>query len=349
MNLPLRIAGVGAGYYARFHVEAWASMDRVKYAAICDQDIQKARTLARRFDIPCVFASAEEMLDTVRPDVVDIVTPPETHLALGEAAFRRGIATVCQKPLAPDLASALHLVERAEATGTPLLVHENFRFRPWFREAARLIEEGRIGTVYSIAFRLRPGDGRGSDAYLDRQPYFRRMDRFLIHETAIHFVDSFRCMLGEVVAVTALLRRLNPAIVGEDAGYVIFEFESGATGLFDGNRLVGHPAIDTARTLGEMWIEGSAGVLRLDGDARLWWAPHRQPQMEHAYDRVEHLFAGGAVRALQENVVDHLTAGVPAANTGRDYLVNMRVEEAVYRSHREQRRITMREMSSYRQ
>ncbi len=39
------------------------------------------------------------------------------------------------------------------------------------------------------------------------------------------------------VAVSARLRRLNPVITGEDAGPVIFEFGSGAHGLFDGNRL----------------------------------------------------------------------------------------------------------------
>ena len=31
------------------------------------------------------------------------------------------------------------------------------------------------------------GDGQGPRAYLDRQPYFQQMPRFLIHETAIHY------------------------------------------------------------------------------------------------------------------------------------------------------------------
>ena len=95
-----------------------------------------------------------------------------------------------------------------------LVVHENFRFSPWYREIRRLIEDGAIGTVYQASFRLRPGDGQGPAAYLDRQPYFQSMERFLVHETAIHFIDTFRYLLGEPESVYADLQRLNPAILG---------------------------------------------------------------------------------------------------------------------------------------
>jgi len=56
----------------------------------------------------------------------------------------------------------------------------------------------------------------------------------LVHETAIHFIDTFRFLLGEVSGVTARLRRMNPHIVGEDAGIIMFEFAAGQTGLFGG-------------------------------------------------------------------------------------------------------------------
>ena len=141
----------------------------------------------------------------------------------------------------------------------PLVVHENFRWQPWYREAKRLLDAGALGAPHSIAFRLRPGDGQGPRAYLDRQPYFQQMPRLLVYETAIHFIDTFRFLLGEVAAVTARLRRINPAIEGEDAGYIVFEFERGASGLFDGNRANDHVAADQRRTMGEMWLEGAAG------------------------------------------------------------------------------------------
>jgi predicted dehydrogenase len=211
---------------------------------------------------------------------------------------------------------------------------------PHFREMRRWIDAGRLGALHSIAFRLRPGDGQGPDAYLARQPTFQRMPRFLVFETAIHLIDTFRFLVGEVDAVTARLRRLNPAIAGEDAGYLMFEFASGATGLFDGNRLNDHVAGNPRRTMGECWLEGEAGVLRLDGDARLWWKPHQQPEVEHPYDRGrDDTFGGGACDALQAHVARHLREGAPLENAAADYLPNMKILEAAYASHAEGRRV----------
>jgi predicted dehydrogenase len=327
---------VGAGYFSQFHLAGWRALaSRAELVAWCDRQPDKVYGL-RAFD------SVEKMLDTVAADVLDIVTPPETHLGLVRAAAERRLAVICQKPLAPTYAEALELVETAERAGIALVVHENFRWQPWYREARRLIDSGFLGKPHSVAFRLRPGDGQGPRAYLERQPYFQKMRRFLVHETAIHWIDTFRFLLGDIRAVFAALRRVNPLIAGEDAGYIVFEFASGATGLFDGNRLNDHVASNPRRTMGEMWLEGSAGVLRLDGEARLWWKPHQEPELEHRYERgPDDSFGGGACRALQAHVLDFLLEKTFLENRGRDYLANLRVQEAVYRSSDEGRRIAL--------
>ena len=235
----------------------------------------RARASGGRMPLACLrSATRTRCWREAKPDLADIVTPPATHLALVELAASHGVPIICQKALAPSYDEAEAIVRAAEKARVPLAVHENFRWQPWYREAKRLLDAGTIGTPHSIAFRLRPGDGQGPRAYLDRQPYFQRMPRFLVYETAIHWIDTFRFLMGDVRAVTARLRRVNPAIDGEDAGYLIFEFANGATGLFDGNRANDHVAANPRRTMGEMWLEGSAGVLRMDGDARLWWKAH---------------------------------------------------------------------------
>jgi hypothetical protein len=147
--------------------------------------------------------------------------------------------------------------------------------------------------------------------------------------------------MGEVVAVTARLRRLNPVIAGEDAGLVIFEFAGSATGLLDGNRLNDHVAHDPRRTMGEMWLEGSAGVLRLDGDARLWFKPHHGQERQHAYDSGDQTAFGGACRALQAHVLQHLDHGAALENAGRDYLRNRDIEAAIYESHDSGQRVVL--------
>ncbi|MDQ2916436.1 MAG: Gfo/Idh/MocA family oxidoreductase [Pseudomonadota bacterium] len=338
----LRVLGVGAGFFSQFQYLGWRNIADVNCVAIVNRDQAKARALAERYGIPEVHGDLDAALDAVKPDLVDLITPPETHRAFVAKTIARGIPTICQKPFGTSYADATAIAEMADRARVPLVIHENFRWEPWYREAKRLIDARTLGALHSIAFRLRPGDGQGPRAYLDRQPYFQQMPRFLVTETAIHWIDTFRFLMGEVAAVYARLRRINPAIAGEDAGYVVFEYEGGATGLFDGNRLNDHVADNPRRTMGEAWIEGSAGVLRLDGDARLWWKPHQQAESVHAYDRgPDDTFGGGACEWLQRHVVAHLLAGAPLENTARDYLANLRVQEAIYRSAAEGRRIEL--------
>jgi predicted dehydrogenase len=337
----LRVCTVGAGYFSRFHHDGWQRLGRAELVAVCDLDRPKAEAMAKAFGIERAFDDAAAMLDACQPDLVDIVTPPATHAALVRLAAERNIDAVCQKPLAPTLAEARALARQARAAGIRLIAHENFRFQPWYREALRLLQGGALGTPHSIAFRLRPGDGQGPNAYLARQPYFQTMERFLVHETAIHLIDTFRFLLGEMDAVLAWLRRLNPAIAGEDAGYILFRFASGAAGLFDGNRLSEHVSDDPRRTMGEMWLEGSGGVLRLDGTGRLWLKPHGGYEHEHAYAFEDRNFGGDCVHLLQRHVARHLLDDGPLENDAETYLRNVEIEEAVYRSAAEGRWVTI--------
>ena len=335
MAAPRRLCVVGAGYFAQFHLEAWSRLEaegRVEVLGVCDRDAGRAEAAAAQFPAARPYNDAGAMLDDARPTRVDLATPPETRRELVGEAARRGIDAITQKPLADGLAEAEAIVQVAAEAGIRLVVHENFRHMPWYRKIARLIADGRLGRLHRASFRLRPGDGQGPEAYLARQPYFQRMPRFLVHETAIHLIDVYRHLFGDITGVFARLERLNPAIAGEDAGILVLGFASGLTALFDGNRLNDHVADNPRLTMGEMWVEGEQGMLRLDGAARLWWKPHGEAEREHPYDWPARGFGGDCVYATQRHILDRLEAGVDPDNTARAYLRNVAVEEAVYRS-----------------
>ncbi|WP_282609493.1 Gfo/Idh/MocA family protein [Pelagibius sp. Alg239-R121] len=337
----LRVACVGAGYFSQFQYEAWHRLD-VDLAAICNKTEANARKIADTYGIAQVFTDFAQMLDRVKPDLVDIITPPATHVAYIELAAARGIPVICQKPFTPSLKEAEYAAGLMEDAGALLVIHENFRFQPWYGEIKRQIDAGSLGELYQVAFRLRPGDGQGPEAYLARQPYFQEMERFLVHETAIHLIDVFRYLFGEMTSVTAVLRRLNPAIKGEDAGVMLFDFENGTMGLFDGNRLSDHPANNRRLTMGEMMLEGSLGSLRLNGDGEVFLRRHGDDG-EHRidYDWQDRNFGGDCVFALQQHVVEHLRNGAPVMNRARDYLTNIRIEEAAYSSNELGKRVVL--------
>jgi hypothetical protein len=117
------------------------------------------------------------------------------------AAMERGIPTICQKPFGAEPGAGRGddgwPSSRRAAGGA-----RELPLRALVPRKPPLIDSGFFGRVHGISFRLRPGDGQGPQAYLDRQPYFQQMPQFLVRETAVHFIDTFRFLLGEVRAVT---------------------------------------------------------------------------------------------------------------------------------------------------
>lgn len=332
----LSVACLGAGYFARFHHDAWQRLDGVSLIACCDTDLSRAQAVST-----AAFDDLGAMLDAVTPDILDIATPPETHVSSVMRALEAGVGTIiCQKPFCESLQQATELTAAASAAGVLLIVHENFRFQPWFRVIAAAIEAGEIGKVQQAGFRLRTGDGQGPDAYLERQAYFQTMPRLLVHETAIHYIDVFRYLFGEVQAVYADLRRLNPVIAGEDAGYIVFDMGNGVQALFDGNRHLDHAAENTRLTFGEGLFEGTRGSLSIRGDGQV-----RKRAFGHSDDHVIlpaqdwEGFAGDSVYAFQQHVVSHLLHGTALETAAVDYLENIRLEQLVYRSSTEGRRL----------
>lgn len=329
----IRVGVVGAGYFGRFHYDAWSRMPDVEFAGLCVRNPDAARPLAEEFGVPALHPDIDALIEVARPQLIDITSPPETHFAMIRAAAGRVPYLICQKPFCSTLTEARTAAAIAEAKGTRLAIHENIRFQPWYREIRRQIDAGRLGTAYQLAFRLRPGDGQGEDAYLARQPYFREMPKFLVRETAIHWVDTFRYLMGEVSAVTARLRRLNPAIAGEDAGVILFEFAGGAAGLFDGNRLADHAATNRRLTLGEMELEGAKGSFRLDGDGRVSFRAHGSNEAELVdFEWQDRNFGGDCVYLTNRAILEAFRDGGPLETDARSYLRNLEIEDAIYQS-----------------
>lgn len=148
----------------------------------------------------------------------------------------------------------------------------------------------------------------------------------------MHFIDTFRFIAGPVARVYARLRRLNPVIAGEDCGLVVFEFESGAVGVWDANRF-NEPNDPRPRyTFGEFLVEADGGALRLYGDGRLTRQALGRPEQDCPYAHEDRNFAGDCCYATQRHFVDRLLDGAPFETSGEDYLRTLAVQEAVYES-----------------
>lgn len=332
---PLRGVCLGAGYFSRFQYEAWQRIPEVRIVALANRSREKAQAAAAQYHIPRAYGwdQLAAMLDTERPDFIDIITPPETHLEVVRLAAARGIAIICQKPLAPTWEESVAVVAAAREAGVRFMVHENWRWQPWYREIKRQLDAGAIGELFSIAVRMRLGDGWPEDAYLARQPFFRTYPRLFVYETGVHFLDTFRYLGGEIASVYARLQKRNPAIRGEDAAQIVAGFAGGATAVLDASRFNEADTPDARYTFGTVRLDGRQGHLELDLEGNLTLKPLGQParRLDYPHDRTG--FAGDCVYALQRHFVDRLRDGGAFESTGEDYLKTVALVEACYRSH----------------
>ena len=333
-TLPLKGVAMGAGYFSRFQYEAWTRIPEVKIQAIYNRTESKARAMMDAYGVSRYYSDWREMIEREQPDFADIITPPETHEEMCAFLAARGVHIICQKPLAPTLDASRRIVETANAAGVRFMVHENFRWQPWYRKIKSIQQAGGIGDFTHIYFRTRTGDGWGENAYLDRQPFFRDYPRLLIYETGVHFIDTFRYLMGEVVEVYANLRRLNPAIRGEETGQVFFRFANGATAIWDANRYNEVESPSPRYTFGELRIDAMKGHLTLDTESNLRVKRLGESGYDADYPRSNLNFASDCVYTTQRHFVDCFLSGEEFESNGGDYLKTLAVVDAVYESAR---------------
>ncbi|GLI02497.1 Gfo/Idh/MocA family oxidoreductase [Phytohabitans aurantiacus] len=214
-----RYAFVGTGSRAQMYLGALlgSHADAGYPVAFCDtNEVRMAyhdRVVARtRPDLAVPHYAAgdfDQMLARERPDVVVVTSPDATHAGYVSAALRSGADAVVEKPMTTDLAGLRQIHDALAAPGAGrLTVTFNYRYSPRNTLVRRLIADGAIGEVTSVAFEWCLDTVHGAD-------YFRRWHRdkatsggLLVHKASHHFdlVNWWLADLPEVVFARGGLR-----------------------------------------------------------------------------------------------------------------------------------------------
>ncbi|HYI96880.1 MAG TPA: Gfo/Idh/MocA family oxidoreductase [Bryobacteraceae bacterium] len=327
----MRGALIGCGYFGQIQLEAWRRMSGVEIVAACDVSLDKAQAVS-----PQAYTDVEKLLQAQDLNFVDVATRPDTHVELVRAAVNHRIPAICQKPVAPSLAEAMELTAIAESAAIPVMIHENWRWQPWYREARRRIEAGDIGNPVSYHFRHRQRDGLGPNPY-PNQPYFKDMPRLLIHETLVHYIDTARFLFGDIDGIYACTRRENLMIAGEDGALLMIDHRSGVTGVVDGNRYL-NPA-RPGPAMGEALLEGDESWIRIEADGDLCLGTELVWQNDATTG-----YKGDSVKATQQHFIDCLRLGRPFETSANNYLPTFVAVEAAYRSASARKRVSLSEV-----
>jgi predicted dehydrogenase len=122
---------------------------------------------------------------------------------------------LCQKPIAEERSELLSMIETCDRASVRFMIHENWRFRPWYPALRAAIEAGDNGRPIRLRLSHRDTRALRPDGFND-QPFFREMPRLILFEMGCHLIDTARFLLGEVATVFATLGRFGSGHVGED-------------------------------------------------------------------------------------------------------------------------------------
>jgi predicted dehydrogenase len=327
MSRELRVGLIGAGWVTQYHLQAWQKLaGKASIVAIADPSADNVASRADAFGIPQCFASAQEMLTDCELDAVDIAAPRAVHAELVRMVADRGLPVLCQKPLAPTLAEAEALA-RDVAGRIRLMVHENWRFRDYYRDAASWIRNGRIGQITAARLTLVTSgtiaDADGQYPALVRQPFMRGETRMLVAEVLIHHLDTLRMLLGPLDVTAATLTQTCAEIAGEDGAVIQMQSKDGAgVSLFATFAAHGAPPSQPDR----LEILGKSGAIRLDGSALQLSAAQGETR---GYDLAASY--QGSYDATIAHFVDALASGAPFETSPEDNLQTLRLVEDCYR------------------
>lgn len=296
-------------------------MPNVEVVAACDPAIERAEKSA-----PRAYTDAREMFDQGGFDILDVATRPESHLSLVKLAAEFGIPVIVQKPLAPSMEEAVRIEDIAIEGRIPCMVHENWRWQPWYRYIKQQIDAGAVGAPTTYRFEVRQADGLGPNPF-PNQPYFREMPRLLVFETLVHHIDTARFLFGAIETVSATLSRRNPVLSGEDAAILVLRHESGVTGVIDGNRYIDPDPPGPA--MGEAVFEGEQGRLRVNAQGVV--SAHSEVVWRPAG---EIGYKGDSVRATQAHFLQCLETATDFETETGEYLKTFAAMEAAYESDR---------------
>jgi predicted dehydrogenase len=179
-----RLGFLGVGWIGRHRMSGIAESGIAEIVAMADSS-HTALESAREHAPNCEAASSlEELLDAGLDGIV-IATPSAMHAAQAIEALERGVAVLCQKPLARTAAETARVIEAARAADRLLAVDLSYRFTDAMQRIRHLAREGELGSIYAV-------DLVFHNAYGPDKPWFfdpRLSGGGCVIDLGIHLVD----------------------------------------------------------------------------------------------------------------------------------------------------------------
>jgi len=325
----LRIGVIGAGAIGAVHAANLARrVPGARLVAVADVDREKAEACAADNEADEAYTSDIELLAHSDLAAVIVCTPPETHAGIIEAAAAAGKHVFCEKPLERTLDRADAALAAVEKAGVRFFIGLNRRYDPRFLRLHDAVQAGEAGRPLTAHFISQdPVDGQADSPNPPGDLFF---------STTVHDLDFagvvMRSPVESVYAAGGVMAEGNgPAIDDPDTAITLLRFAGGASGTIDNSRVA--PGYDQ-----RIEVLGTAGAVRADnpradeGDATGGATPFFLERYGESYI--------AEMRAF----VDCVRGDTPSPVGPKAARVSQVLAEAAWRSYREERPVTVREI-----
>ncbi len=330
----VKVGVIGLGWVAQVvHLPILSKMLEVELVAVCDRDKARARLVAEKYGLKSIYTDVGRMLEQVDCQAVVICTSTDTHKDVAVAALETGRDVLVEKPIARKYTEAVEIAETAKHTKRKLMVGMNHRFRPDTMILKSFLQGKELGKVfYTKAGWLRTKstdsawltqrDKSGGGAFIDLG--------IVLLDMALWLMD-----FPEVKKVSAVNFTHKTKEV-EDTSLVTITTKGGASISLEVSWSMNVP--DDVYYCQLFGTEGSAGInpLRINKELHgnlVNLAPARMDPPQHMYKR------------SYENELRHFIGAVtkvhPVISTADEAVQRMRIVEAVYKSARTSREVTL--------
>ncbi len=340
-DLGIGIVGCG-GIIQYGHLPAYRHAG-LRVVAVTDVDTEKARTVAREFDIPAVAGTADELVALPGVDIVDIAVPPWVQPDIVTLAAAAGRHMLCQKPFALDYETAQTMVQTAAAAGVLLAVNQQMRWDAGIAASRDLIARGAIGRPSAAQLQVSVSTG------WHLWPWLAAAPRLEIMYHSIHYLDAMRSILGDPAWVTSVHGRYpeQAPVQGETRTTTLLEYPDGLQALIAVNHYNQHGTpYGEFRFYGTQGaLEGTLGLLYDYPDGRPdTLSLHRDGDQVRSY-QFDTRWIPDAFLGPMGDLMDAIATSREPITSGRDNLGTIAVVQAAYRSAVERRSVRVAEIA----
>jgi predicted dehydrogenase len=197
----MKVAIIGCGYVAPGHIWSLKRIPDIDIVGVADINVESAQKVAKKFGITKAFADTRSILAQTKPDVVHILTPPQTHVELSLEVMQAGTHVLLEKPMAPCVEEADKILEGARKYKVKLGLCHNFLFIPCVVAAKRMLAQGELGELVGVDITWKPVE---HGLYMD---WTSDLPGGALHEVLPHPVYVQRAFVGNFKGIAGITRR----------------------------------------------------------------------------------------------------------------------------------------------